>query len=58
MNWRKRLGLDGRLFGPEGNPYLRLSAAERHRLGIKWLLWLIGAAVFISVLTRLGWHSS
>jgi hypothetical protein len=32
MNWRKRLGLDGRLFGPEANPYLRLSAADSRKI--------------------------
>jgi len=53
MNWRERLGLDGRLFGPEGNPFLRLSATERYRLAVKMLLWFIGAAVFIAVLTLL-----
>ena len=56
MNWRKWLALDGRLYGPEGNPFLRLSEAERYRLGIRWLLWVIGAVLFIWVLTRLGWH--
>jgi hypothetical protein len=57
MNWHKQFGLDGRLFGPEGNPFLRLSAPERYRFGIKWLLWFIGAAFFLWVLTRLRWHS-
>jgi len=56
MNWRQRLGLDGRLFGPERNPFLRLTAAERYRLAVKMLLWFIGTAVFLRVLTRLGGH--
>jgi len=29
MNWREWLGLDGRMFGPEGNPYLRLNQSDR-----------------------------
>jgi type VI protein secretion system component VasF len=56
MNWRERFGLDGRLFGPEGNPFLRLSAADRYRLAVKLLLWFIGTAVFLWVLTWLGWQ--
>jgi hypothetical protein len=57
MGWRERFGLDGRLFGPERNPFLRLSAAARYRLAIKTLLWFIGAALFMWVLTQLGWHT-
>jgi hypothetical protein len=58
MNWRERIGLDGRLFGPEGNPFLRLSQAERYRLGIKGLLWFVGSALFLWVLRLLGWPTA
>ena len=58
MNWRERIGLDGRFFGPEGNPYLRLSEGERYRLVIRWLLWLIGSVCFLWALKLFGWHTT
>ena len=52
LNWRAWFGLDR-----ERNPYLRLSEADRYALGVKWLLWFLGVALFFWVLTRLGWRT-
>lgn len=50
MNWRARLGLD-----TERNPFLRLSEADRLKMGVRMVWLAVGAGVFFCVLKLLGW---
>jgi hypothetical protein len=47
MNWRSWFGLD-----PTQNPYLRLSEADRYKVGKLWLWVFIGAAAALWLLGR------